>query len=166
VKYALSDSGVTLYFLIKDFLLINTKNAEYTIPVKLPDGSILWSTHTCNLDIPWLPHKMTEAHTVPVLQHSPRKSTNIFCEAGCKVVFDEREYRVYKILNLSSQEAGTRRPKCGNCPSIWFQRALRKAWTCLFASRNTAPLLGHATSPGLQATQLTTYKIFHTNTSK
>ena len=38
---------------------------------------------------------MTEAHIVPGLAHSSLISTKIFCEAGCKVVFDETECRVY-----------------------------------------------------------------------
>ena len=64
VKYALSDSGASSHFLIKGSLAVNIKVAEFPIAIKLPDGSILWSTHTCNLDIPWLPHEMTEAHVV------------------------------------------------------------------------------------------------------
>ena len=42
-----------------------------------------------------MPHEMTEAHIVPGLAHSSLISTKKFCEAGCKVVFDEEECRVY-----------------------------------------------------------------------
>ena len=38
---------------------------------------------------------MTEAHIVPQLAHSSLISTRKFCEAGCKVVFDIDECRVY-----------------------------------------------------------------------
>ena len=75
--------------------MVNVRAAEFLIARKLPDGSIIYSTHTCKLDIPWLPKEMTEAHIVPYLQHSSLISTEKFCEAGCKVVFDERECRVY-----------------------------------------------------------------------
>ena len=95
VKYALSDSGASSHFLIKGSPAVSIKVAEFPIAIKLPDGSIIWSTHTCNLDIPWLPHEMTEAHIVPGLAHSSLISTKKFCEAGCKVVFDETECRVY-----------------------------------------------------------------------
>jgi hypothetical protein len=95
VKYALSDSGASSHFLIKGSPAVNVKIAKHPIAIKLPDGSIIWSSHTCNLDIPWLPTEMTEAHIVPGLDHSSLISTKKFCEAGCKVVFDEAECRVY-----------------------------------------------------------------------
>ena len=38
---------------------------------------------------------MTDAHIVPGLVHSSLISTKKFCEAGCKVVFNETECRVY-----------------------------------------------------------------------
>ena len=89
VKYTLSDSGASSYFLIKGSLAVIINIAEFPITIKLPDGSIIWSTHTCNLDIPRLPHKMIEAHIVPGLVHSSLVSTKKFCEAGCMVVFDK-----------------------------------------------------------------------------
>ena len=42
-----------------------------------------------------MPHEMTEAHIVPRLSHSSLISTKKICEAGCKVVFDEEECRIY-----------------------------------------------------------------------
>ena len=68
VKYALSDSGASSHFLIKGSPAVNIKLAEFPITIKLPDGSIIWSTHMCNLDIPWLTHRMTEAYIVPGLE--------------------------------------------------------------------------------------------------
>ena len=53
------------------------------------------STHTCNVDIPWLPNHMTEAHIVPGLAHASLISTRKFCDAGCKVMFGGDECRVY-----------------------------------------------------------------------
>ena len=100
VEYALSYSGASSHFLIKGPPAVNTKIAEFQIAIKLPDGSIIWSTRTCNLDIPWWPHKMTEAHIVPGLEHLSLISTKKFCKAGCKVVFDEQECRVYKKNEL------------------------------------------------------------------
>ena len=94
VKYALSDSGASSHFLMKGLPAVNIKIAELPIAIKLPDDSIIWSTHTCNLDNPWLPHEMTEAHIVSGLAHSSLISTKKFCEEGCKVVFDEEECRV------------------------------------------------------------------------
>ena len=48
----------------------------------------------CNLDIPWLPDALTEAHIVPGLSHSSLISTIKFADAGCKVLFDMNKCRV------------------------------------------------------------------------
>jgi len=95
IEYALSDSGASGHFLVEGAPVTRKKVAKNPISILLPDGSTVKSTHTCHLDIPWLPDKMTEAHIVPQLAHSSLISTRKFCEAGCKVVFDEDECRVY-----------------------------------------------------------------------
>ena len=86
VKYTLSDSGASSQFLIKGLSAVNIEIAEYTIAIKLPDGRIISLTHTCNLDVPWLPRKMTEARVVPGFEHSSLISTKKLCEEGCKVL--------------------------------------------------------------------------------
>jgi hypothetical protein len=95
VEFVISDSGATAHFLVEGAPVINLKVAENPIAIKLPDGSIIYSTHTGNLDIPWMPNQMTEAHIVPGLSHSSLISTKVFCDAGCKVMFDEWECKVY-----------------------------------------------------------------------
>ena len=52
VKCALSDSGASSHFLKKGTPAVNIEIAAYPLSIKLPDGSIIWSRHTCNLDIP------------------------------------------------------------------------------------------------------------------
>ena len=76
------------------------EEAQYSIDIKLPDGTIVWSIHTCNLDIPWLSHKITQANIVPGLKHSSLISTKKLCETGCNMV-----------VNLSSCEAVIRKSK-------------------------------------------------------
>ena len=95
VEFAISDSGATAHFILEGAPVVNMKVAEFPLAIKLPDGAIIYSTHTCNLDIPWLPQEITEAHIVPGLAHSSLISTRKFTEAGCKVVFDKYECRVY-----------------------------------------------------------------------
>ena len=71
------------------------QNSWISIAIKFPDGSIIYSTRTFNLDIPWLPNEMTEAHIVTGLQQSSLISTRELCEAGRNIVFDEWACRVY-----------------------------------------------------------------------
>ena len=70
VKWAISDSGATGHFLIAGAPAVNIKPATKPIAITLPNGKIIKSTHTCNLDIPWLPEHLTEAHIVPGLGHA------------------------------------------------------------------------------------------------
>ena len=91
MKYTLFDSCVYLHFLIKGSTAVNIKISKYPIAIKLSDGSIIGSTHTCNLDTPWLSQEMRKAHPVSGLEHLSLISTKTFCEAGCTAVFDKLE---------------------------------------------------------------------------
>ena len=82
----------------------------HPITITLPNGKVIQSTHTCNLDIPWLPAQITEAHIIPGLAHASLISTRKFCDAGYKVVFDMNECRVYynrKIVLVGDQDPTT-----------------------------------------------------------
>ena len=96
VDMAISDSGATAHFLVEGAPAVNITPAKNPLSILLPNGKRIKSTHTCNLDIPWLPAHMTEAHIVPGLSHLSLISTRKFCDAGCRVVFDQSECRVYK----------------------------------------------------------------------
>jgi hypothetical protein len=94
-QYALFDSGATAHFLVQGAPVINKQPVVKPLKIKLPDGNFIESTHTCNLNIPWLPTSVTEAHIVPGLQHSSLISTRKFCDAGCKVIFETEECKVF-----------------------------------------------------------------------
>lgn len=93
-EFAISDSGASVHFLLEGARVVNMKVATHPVAIKPPDSTIIYSTHTCNLDIPWLPDTMAEAHTVPGMANSPLILTRKITDAGCKVVFDRLEYRV------------------------------------------------------------------------
>ena len=53
---------------------------------------------------------MTEAHIVPCLAHASLISTRKFCDAGCKVMFDDDECRVYfknELVLVGGRDADT-----------------------------------------------------------
>ena len=56
---------------------------------------MIQSTHTCNLDIPWLPNTVTKAHIVQGLSYSYLISTRKFTDSGCKVIFDIYECKIH-----------------------------------------------------------------------
>ena len=51
---ALSDSGATSHFLVEGAQVTNKRITVQPITITLPDGNTLQSTHTCNVDIPWI----------------------------------------------------------------------------------------------------------------
>jgi len=92
---ALSDSGATSHFIIESAHVTNKQVALHPITITLPDGATLQSTHTCNVDIPWLRREATTAHIVPGLAHASLFSTAKFCDAGYTVSFDAEYSRVH-----------------------------------------------------------------------
>eukprot|EP00956_Cyclotella_meneghiniana_P014140 scaffold21040_cov41-Cyclotella_meneghiniana.AAC.5 len=94
-EYAILDSGATAHFIVKGADVINQHPTNNPLRINLPDGTYITSTHTCNLNIPWLPNSMTEAHIVPGLTHDSLVATKKFCDAGCKVIFDADECHIH-----------------------------------------------------------------------
>eukprot|EP00804_Cyclotella_cryptica_P001099 CCRYP_008385-RA/>CCRYP_008385-RA protein AED:0.18 eAED:0.13 QI:0/0/0/1/0.4/0.16/6/0/1406 len=95
LHYAIFDSGATAHFLVDSAHVVNRHPALKPLTIRLPNGKHIVSTHTCNLDLPWLPHSITEAHIVPGLSHSSLISTRKFCYAGCHVTLDQHACRIY-----------------------------------------------------------------------
>ena len=67
----------------------------HPIKIILPNEKVIMLPHICIINIPWLLDVINEAHIVPGLVHQSLTLTCKFCNAGCKVMFDEDECRVY-----------------------------------------------------------------------
>ena len=83
-EHAISDLGATGHSVVKNAPVTNKRIAHNPIAVTLSNRKTIKSIHTCNLDIPWLPHAMTEAHIVPGLTHSSLISTQTFAMQDAK----------------------------------------------------------------------------------
>jgi hypothetical protein len=59
ITMGIADSGATGHFLKNDAPVTNKQVAINPINITLPDGSKIQSSHTCNLDIPWLLDEIT-----------------------------------------------------------------------------------------------------------
>jgi hypothetical protein len=94
ITMGISDSGATGHFLQHDAPVINKQVAKHPIHITLPDGNKIRSTHTCNLNIPWLPNQITAAHIVPKLSHTSLLATRQFCDNGCEVTFTKKLCKV------------------------------------------------------------------------
>ena len=107
---AVADAGATGHFVLPGTPVKNVKVARHPLKINLPDGDCLTSTHTCTLDILWLPNDAKEAHIVPGLAHASLMSIKILRDAGCKVTYDDDECRVYynnKVVWLGKREPQT-----------------------------------------------------------
>ena len=91
----LSDTGATGHFLVQNAHVVNKKPAKNPIKIKLPNRSIVMSTHTCNINIPELPDDVTEGHIVPELNAS-LVSSRKFCDAGYIVEYTKHDCIMYK----------------------------------------------------------------------
>eukprot|EP00804_Cyclotella_cryptica_P000273 CCRYP_010218-RA/>CCRYP_010218-RA protein AED:0.29 eAED:-0.05 QI:0/0/0/0.5/1/1/2/0/769 len=110
-EFAILDSGATAHFIVQGTNVLHQQPATNPLRIKLPDGNFITSTHTCNLNIPWLPMSMTEAHIVPGLAHSSLVATKKFCDAGCRVSFDATACHIF--LKGKLVLTGTRCPTTG-----------------------------------------------------
>jgi hypothetical protein len=57
------------------------------ITVKLPDGTNIVSTHTCQLKLPLLPAAATQGHIFPSLASHALISVGVLCGNGCNITF-------------------------------------------------------------------------------
>ena len=109
----IGDSGATSHFVLPGTPVKNVQITTSPLKINLPDGEQIMSTHTCELDVPWLPEAARKAHIVPGLAHSLLISIKILCDAKCTVEFDNEHCRVYFRKKLVWQ--GEREP----CTGLW-----------------------------------------------
>jgi hypothetical protein len=105
---SIADTGATGHFCPIDAPLINIQPTQHSIPVSLPDGTTIHSSHIAELDLPFLPHQARVAHIFPHLSSGSLISIGQLCDAGCTATFDATTVTItyqYKVV-LS----GTRSP--------------------------------------------------------
>ena len=88
------DAGATGNFVPPETPVKKIKIYTNPLIINLPYGYQIKSTHTCQLDIPWLPAEAKEAHIVPGLAHKSLVYIKVLCDAGCNVEYDSKECRV------------------------------------------------------------------------
>jgi hypothetical protein len=92
---AIADTGSTANFCTVCMPVINKRVAIHPIAIRNPNGSVMYSTHEAELDIPGLPDAARHVHIVPDLASKSLISIGQLCDAGCKVTFDATDVTVY-----------------------------------------------------------------------
>ena len=88
ITHAVADTGATSVMVMKDTPMKNVCPAMNPLNINLPDGTMVKSTHACNLEIPGLPYVL-EGHIVPDLTVALLIGIQILCKMGCIIVFTD-----------------------------------------------------------------------------
>ena len=95
VDMAVTDSGATGNFVLPGTNVSDRNISEKPLTISLPDDTQLKSTHTCEIDVPWIPKESIRAHIVPGVAHTSLLWIKVLTDAVCKVVHAKHECRVY-----------------------------------------------------------------------
>jgi hypothetical protein len=91
--HVIVDTGATSNFIMKGTPVKNLHMADHLITITSPVGSMVVSTHICDITIPGLPTILT-GHFVPGITMASLIDIRILCKAGCKVTFDNEKCEV------------------------------------------------------------------------
>ena len=84
-NWAILDSGATSHFLVTQAHAEDIVPALRVMQVRLPNGNLVTTSHTCSLKIPNLPTKAKLTHIVPGLDGFSLIFIVTLCNAGCEV---------------------------------------------------------------------------------
>ena len=87
----------------------NVRPTKKPLNINLPDGTVVKSTHICDLEIPGLPHVL-EGHIVPKLTVASLVGIRVLCKLGCTVLFtDTACYVIYhgKVILMGYRDPST-----------------------------------------------------------
>ena len=82
-ELAVADTGTTGYYLTLDSPCENKKIAVIPLPIRMPNGEIITSTHTALLSKTDLPIEAQKEHIFPGLNKALISIGN-FCDHGCQ----------------------------------------------------------------------------------
>ena len=89
ITHAVADTGVTSVMIMKKTPnMKNVRLATHPLTINLPDGTMVKSTHICDLEIPGLPYVL-EGHIMPDLTVALLVGIRILCKLGCTLLFTD-----------------------------------------------------------------------------
>ena len=74
--------------------VINRRIADRPIAITNPNGTVMYSTHVAELDIPQLPIEARRVHLVPDI-HTSLLAIAPLCDVGCTVTFSKTDVVVH-----------------------------------------------------------------------
>jgi len=107
--YAIADTGCTGHFLHIDNPCTARIPINNRIFVQLPNKTKIQATHTCQIDIPFLPPQARQAHIFPQLTRA-LPSIGQLCDHGCTAIFDHNNVKILHnniVLLHGFRDSGT-----------------------------------------------------------
>ena len=90
---AVADMGTTGHYLNLDLPWSNKQKSVHPLPIQMPNGEVIKSTHTSLLSNPDLTLKVRQAHLFPGLTKA-LLSIGTFCEHGCESTFNDKSIHI------------------------------------------------------------------------
>ena len=106
---AVADSGTTGHYITPTTPCTNKYTETQLIPIKIPNGEIITSSHITLIPQHNLPDKARQAHIFPGLQ-KPLISISKLCDNNCISVFDEKRVTIFEKLTRQIVMQGHRDP--------------------------------------------------------
>ncbi len=106
---AIADTGATAILIMDNAEVDNKRAATKPLKIYLPNSTMIWSTHVCDIIILRLPMILT-GHIVPSLKIASLIGIRPLCKAGCKVLFDNKKCEVSynkKVILTGSKDPST-----------------------------------------------------------
>jgi hypothetical protein len=84
---SIADSGATSHFVTIDAPIINRKVTNNPLAITTANGELMYSMHTAELNIPYLPFAARLCHVVPKLGQYSLERIGQLCDEDCDVLF-------------------------------------------------------------------------------
>ena len=104
---AVADTGTTGHYLTLNLPCCNKRKAIHPLPIHMPNGEIITSTHTTLLNHQDLPFQARQAHLFPGLRKS-LLSIGTFCEHGSEATFTKNSVHIKNKQSGRTIMGGTR----------------------------------------------------------
>ena len=120
---AIADSGTTGHYLKSNSPCVEKQIARIPLPIRMPNGEIIQSSHTALLPQTNIPIEARKAHIFPGLKNKSLLSIGTLCDNGCKATFDDTEVIIENKENNEIVMRGTRDPMT-NCTTLTSRKKL------------------------------------------
>ena len=104
---AVADTGTTGNYLILNLPCTNEQKSVHPLPIQIPNGEIIKSTHTALLTHQDLPLQARQSYLFPGLKKA-LLSIGKFCEHGCEGAFNKNSSHIKNKHSVNTIMRGTR----------------------------------------------------------